>query len=148
MDANLKLLAIESLVTFVEDEEIIRKVNIIDRDHSLESENEEIRESVKAEYLNIELSESQLASIKILSGECADVHFAIQPSWSGEGEYFNPQTLDGIELMKNLECIEFVDLSRVNDFSPLLCLNLKEISSCLLPPKIIEKLKINNCTVG
>lgn len=148
MDENLRLLSIESLVTFVEDQEIIQKVNAIENAPSFERENEGIREFVKAEYLNIELSENQLSSIKILSGECADVHFSIMPSWGGEGGYFNPQSLDGIELIKNLECIEFIDFSNVKDFSPLLSLNLKEVSSCLLPPEIIDSLRNNKCKVS
>ncbi|MGF1727635.1 DUF6892 domain-containing protein [Photobacterium nomapromontoriensis] len=102
---------------------------------------------VKDLLLSIDITDEQFAKVTLLSGECCETHFLVMPNWDGEGDEFNIQSFSGIEKMKNLSCLELLDLSVVTDAERLLELKLDEVNDCLgLTTEVVEKL-IENGTV-
>jgi hypothetical protein len=98
-------------------------------------------QEVKDRLLAIDISTEQLLKVTLLSNECCHTHFMVMPNWDGEGDDFDLSSLAGIEALTNLESMQLLDLSNVSDFSPLLDLNLQEVSDCSgLPTEIKSQL--------
>lgn len=134
MDKNLKYLVLENLV-HLEDQDVLQAIEAIEikKYHDdLYGDNPSygwfdcIPEIAKC-YDDIPLSKAQLEKVEFLSGESCLVHSNIMPNWDGEGDEFDPVSLDGIEKVVNLKEIEFIDFTKVTDFSPLFKLPLKRL---------------------
>ncbi|MUK92078.1 hypothetical protein GNP80_06445 [Aliivibrio fischeri] len=136
MNDNLKLLILGDL--YLSDEEVKRemgKISAMNLHDLVYSDNAKYDwfdciPEAKELLLSISISSEQLAKVKLLSGECCETHFMIMPNWDGEGEEFDLKCFSGIENLTNLECLELLDLSKVDNIEKLLNLNIKEISSC------------------
>jgi len=127
-DVNLKYLIINSLIVFEEDETILNTVNAFQRDIYHDEYNKsdskydyytQIPEIAK-QYDAVELTQEQLEKVTILSEEACEVFFDIMPSWGGEPSDFHVKSLGGIEMLINLEAIEYFTFDDIVDQTPLL----------------------------
>lgn len=136
MNENLKLLILGEL--YSTDEEVKRemdKISAMNLHDLVYGDNAKydwfdcILE-VKELLLSISISSEQLEKVKLLSGECCETHSMIMPNWDGEGEEFDLKCFSGIESLTNLEALDLLELSKVENTEKLLNLNIKEISGC------------------
>ncbi|OBU29057.1 hypothetical protein C0Z01_11285 [Photobacterium kishitanii] len=148
MDDNLKLLVLGDLYL---SDEIIKKYidDISDMGFSdlIYGDNRKYQwfdciPEVKSLLLSIDITDEQFEKVTLLSGECCETHFLIMPNWDGEGDEFDLQSLTGTEKIKNLECLDLLNLSKVRNVDKLCDLNIKEINSCEgLDADIMDKLR-------
>ncbi|WP_434339828.1 DUF6892 domain-containing protein [Motilimonas cestriensis] len=105
---------------------------------------------IAQQYDQVTIADDLYSKVRSLSAECCDVHFNMMPAWDGEGDDFSPESLLGLELLTQLETIEFVAFDNVHDQTPLLVLpNLKRISEHSgLQPKIIAALRAKGVKVS
>jgi len=100
-------------------------------------------------YDNIPLNTEQLANVEYLSGESCQLHHAIMPNWDGEGDDFDPSTLEGLELLPNLTTIKFINFERIKDFSPLFTVPLTLIDESSGIDQVTKQtLKASGVTLG
>lgn len=148
MDQNLKLLILDSL--YFCDEEIKAQIDMIANeglnqliygDHPKYEWHDCIPEVL--EKLNvIKITDQQLDKISLLSAECCKTHFMVMPNWDGEGDEFTVTSFAGIETMKNLKSIQFLNFSKAIDLPRLLHVGLEEIKEHSgLTAEFVEQLR-------
>lgn len=105
-DFNFKLVVINSLLE--------RKCSFSEQLNQImneDEETEEINQKLLNFFQNLKLEESDLESIETLifdAGE--DIYFLIYPEWDGEDAFFDVDSIDGIEKLKNLQKIEYISI--------------------------------------
>lgn len=155
MDRNLKLLILDSL--YFCDEDIKAQIDMIAAeglDELIYADEPkygwyacipEVREKLHA----IELAQHQLDKVSLLSAECCKTHFMVMPNWDGEGDEFAITSFAGIEIMKNLKSMQFIDFSKAIDLPRLLHIRLEEIEEHAgLDAEFIEQLRRSGVKVS
>lgn len=92
--------------------------------HDIENPNQEIRQVLVSTIINKSDLEA-VTRVDWLGGE--EIQERIWMTWSGECDYFNINSLRGVEYLTNLEEIN-IELHDIKNFKPLLeCKNLKKV---------------------
>jgi hypothetical protein len=129
MDKNLKYAILDELKTnnhFDFDKEEYFEKKLKKEYDSTKYDNKPIKE-IEKYFQDIKLSKYPLSKVNELSWTAySDIVYDIWGQYDGEDDYFNIQSLDGIEICPNIKSIHIEYVWNVKDLSPLNKLKLLE----------------------
>lgn len=124
---KLKLVVIDKLMSFGHFKREVK--SLVDEHWDGSNFNYEPIAEIENYFKQLDLTDEQFADIKSIEFDGGlEIYHQIIPNWDGEDDYFDVDSLDGIEKLSNLEEISVISILTTADIEPLLKLNsLKKV---------------------